>query len=220
VNADLLLGDEAAAQAALDAGIGGAFSYPGTPATEIFECIQERAAAGAASVSALWSANEKVAYEEALGMSYAGRRALVSMKHVGLNVAADPFMSSAITGVNAGLVLVVGDDPGMHSSQNEQDTRYYHEFAHLPLFEPGNQQQVYDLVREAFEYSEDVGLPVMVRLVTRLCHSRSTCRHPRADPEHRRPGKRAGTGPIPTTGCWSPPTLAAATDACWTCSPV
>lgn len=171
---ELLLGDQAAARAAIDAGIGGAFSYPGTPATEIFEYIQEHAAGGGSSVSALWSANEKVAYEEALGMSYAGRRALVSMKHVGLNVAADPFMSSAITGINAGLVLVVGDDPGMHSSQNEQDSRYYHEFAHLPLFEPSNQQQVYDHVREAFEYSEDVGLPVMVRLVTRLCHSRST----------------------------------------------
>ncbi len=172
---ELLLGDQAAARAAIDAGIGGAFSYPGTPATEIFEYIEEYAgrAGPAARISALWSANEKVAYEEALGMSYAGRRALVSMKHVGLNVAADPFMSSAITGVNAGLVVIVADDPGMHSSQNEQDTRYYHEFAQLPLFEPGTQQQTYDSVLDAFDYSERVGLPVMVRMVTRLCHSRA-----------------------------------------------
>jgi indolepyruvate ferredoxin oxidoreductase alpha subunit len=154
---ELLLGDQAAARAAIDAGIGGAFSYPGTPATEIFECIEEyaRRAGTAAPISALWSANEKVAYEEALGMSYAGRRALVSMKHVGLNVAADPFMSSAITGVNAGLVVIVADDPGMHSSQNEQDTRYYHEFAQLPLFEPANQQDSRTTqVLDAFEYSE------------------------------------------------------------------
>lgn len=151
------------------------FSYPGTPATEIFEYIEEHArpVGEPGGISALWSANEKVAYEEALGMSYAGRRALVSMKHVGLNVAADPFMSSAITGVNAGIVLVVGDDPGMHSSQNEQDTRYYHEFAQVPLFEPSSQQEAYDQVLEAFEYSEAVGLPVMVRMVTRLCHSRA-----------------------------------------------
>lgn len=171
----LLLGDEAAAQAAIDAGIGGAFSYPGTPATEIFEYIEDHArrAGPGAGISALWSANEKVAYEEALGMSYAGRRAVVSMKHVGLNVAADPFMSSAITGVNAGLVVIVADDPGMHSSQNEQDTRYYGEFAQLPLFEPGTQQEAYDNVLDAFEYSERVGLPVIVRMVTRLCHSRA-----------------------------------------------
>lgn len=198
---ELLLGDQAAARAAIDAGIGGAFSYPGTPATEIFEYIEEYAghAGPAARISALWSANEKVAYEEALGMSYAGRRALVSMKHVGLNVAADPFMSSAITGVNAGLVVIVADDPGMHSSQNEQDTRYYHEFAQLPLFEPGTQQQTYDYVLDAFDYSERVGLPVMVRMVTRLCHSRANVTLRReADPEFPALGAsaaRAGMSP-------------------------
>lgn len=194
---ELLLGDQAAAQAAIDAGIGGAFSYPGTPATEIFEYIEEhvRRAGPAGRISALWSANEKVAYEEALGMSYAGRRALVSMKHVGLNVAADPFMSSAITGVNAGLVVIVADDPGMHSSQNEQDTRYYHEFAQLPLFEPATQQQAYDQVLDAFEYSERVGLPVMVRMVTRLCHSRAnvTLRE-QFDPEAAAQGISQGAG--------------------------
>ena len=186
MNHQLLLGDEAAAHAALDAGIGGVFSYPGTPATEIFECVEEQADRRRLAVSALWSANEKVAYEEALGMSYAGRRALVAMKHVGLNVAADPFMSSAITGVNAGLVVVVADDPGMHSSQNEQDTRHFQEFAQLPLFEPSNQQQTYDHVLEAFDYSERVGLPVMVRLVTRLAHSRANVSlHARDTAPHR-----------------------------------
>ena len=169
---ELLLGDEAVALAALDAGIAGAFSYPGTPATEIMECIQERTAGGNGT-SARWSPNEKVAYEEALGMSYVGRRALTAMKHVGLNVAADPFMSSALTGALGGLVLAVADDPGMHSSQNEQDSRFYGEFARIPIFEPANQQEAYDMTREAFELSERVGLPVMVRLVTRLAHSRA-----------------------------------------------
>lgn len=170
----LLLGDGGVAQAAIDAGIGGAFSYPGTPATEIFEYIEEHAKD--AGISAHWSANEKVAYEEALGMSYVGRRAIVSMKHVGLNVAADPFINSALTGVNGGLVLAVADDPGMHSSQNEQDSRFYGDFAQIPVFEPATQQEAYDFTLRAFEYSEQVGLPVMIRLVTRLSHSRANVR--------------------------------------------
>jgi indolepyruvate ferredoxin oxidoreductase alpha subunit len=188
----LLLGDEAAALGALHAGIGGVFSYPGTPATEVFETIER---SRAPDVSARWSANEKSAYEEALGMSYAGRRALVSMKHVGLNVAADPFVNSALTGVNAGLVLLVADDPGMHSSQNEQDSRYYGEFAQVPLLEPSTQQEAYDLTRRAFSYSEEIGLPVMLRLVTRLAHSRSNVT-PRA-PEA--PGRR----PHPGSNDWT-----------------
>lgn len=170
---ELLLGDEAVALAALHAGAGGAFSYPGTPATEILEFVQSRAAQYP-HVSCNWSANEKVAYEEALGMSLAGRRALVSMKHVGLNVAADPFISSALTGARGGLVLAVADDPGMHSSQNEQDSRYYAALAQVPLFEPSDQQEAYDLTREAFDVSERFGIPVMVRLVTRLAHSRAS----------------------------------------------
>ncbi len=169
---ELLLGDEAVGLAALHAGIAGAFSYPGTPATEIFEFIADRTKENRA-VSAMWSANEKVAYEEALGMSYAGKRAVVSMKHVGLNVAADPFVSSGLTGVNGGLVVVVADDPGMHSSQNEQDSRYLGDFAKIPVLEPGNQQECYDLTREAFDLSERMGLPVMLRMVTRLAHSRA-----------------------------------------------
>ena len=180
MHVSLLLGDEAVAQGAIDAGIAGAFSYPGTPATEVFEYIQPRAADR--GISAIWSANEKVAYEEALGMSYAGRRALVSMKHVGLNVAADPFMNSALTGINGGVVLVVADDPGMHSSQNEQDSRFYAEFAQIPVFEPADQQQAYDMTRAAFDYSERVGLPVMVRVVTRLAHSRSNVEVPAQPP--------------------------------------
>ncbi len=169
---ELLLGDEAVGLAAIHAGIAGAFSYPGTPATEIMEFIQRRTRDDGV-LSARWSANEKVAYEEALGMSFVGKRALVAMKHVGLNVAADPFMSSALTGARGGLVLVVADDPGMHSSQNEQDSRYYGDFASVPMFEPSNQQEAYDATREAFELSERYGLPVLLRLVTRLAHSRA-----------------------------------------------
>lgn len=172
MGSELLLGDEAVALGAVDAGIAGAFSYPGTPATEIFEAVQ----ANAPEVWAQWSANEKVAYEEALGMSYAGKRALVSMKHVGLNVAADPFINSALTGVNGGLVLAVADDPGMHSSQNEQDSRFYAEFAKVPCFEPSNQQECYDMTREAFSLSEKLQVPVVLRLVTRLAHSRANVR--------------------------------------------
>lgn len=177
MRSELLLGNEAVAQGAIDAGISGVFGYPGTPSTEIFESVQLHAArlgpVSAGGVSADWSCNEKVAYEEALGMCYAGGRCLVTMKHVGLNVAADPFINSALTGVNGGLVVAVADDPGMHSSQNEQDSRVFAEFAQLPVFEPGNQQEAYDLTRLAFEYSEDVGLPVVLRMVTRLCHSRA-----------------------------------------------
>jgi len=193
----LLLGDEAIAQGVIDAGIRGAFGYPGTPSTEIFEYIQAQIASGAVPISgeepiaASWAANEKVAYEEALGMSYAGGRAVVTMKHVGLNVAADPFMNSALTGVNAGMVLVVADDPGMHSSQNEQDSRHFAEFARIPVLEPANQQQAYDMAVAAFELSESVGLPVMIRIVTRLAHSRANVRRLPVEqrPEPKPPGK-------------------------------
>jgi indolepyruvate ferredoxin oxidoreductase alpha subunit len=179
---ELLLGDEAVALAALHSGISGAYSYPGTPATEIFEFVEARAQA--AGVHAFWSANEKVAYEEALGMSFAGKRALVSMKHVGLNVAADPFMNSASTGIHGGMVLCVADDPSMHSSQNEQDTRYYAHFALLPCLEPCNQQEAYDMTRRAFDLSEELKLPVVVRLVTRLAHSRADVEAGTARPQN------------------------------------
>lgn len=194
-SATLGLGDEAIAWGAIDAGIAGAFSYPGTPATEILETVQT----DAPDVWAHWSANEKVAYEEALGMSYAGRRSLVSMKHVGLNVAADPFINSAITGVNAGLVLVVADDPGMNSSQNEQDSRFYADFAKVPCLEPGNQQEAYDMTLAAFELSEKFGVPVMIRIVTRLAHCRSNVvRH-----GARNPFNEPGHLPLPNPNDWT-----------------
>ncbi len=169
----LLLGDEAIAQGALDAGVSGAYSYPGTPSTEIMEYVMDNKQAKIRNVHRKWSSNEKTALEAALGAVYSGRRALVSMKHVGLNVAADPFVNSAITGVNGGLVLAVADDPSMHSSQNEQDTRFYAKFARVPLFEPADQQQAYELTRRAFDLSERFELPVIIRLTTRLAHSRA-----------------------------------------------
>jgi indolepyruvate ferredoxin oxidoreductase alpha subunit len=172
---EILLGDEAVGLGAVHSGLSGVYAYPGTPSTEIFEFV-ERATKRAGDVHAFWSTNEKVAYEEALGMSWAGKRALVCMKHVGLNVAADAFMNSAVTGTNGGLVLAVADDPGMHSSQNEQDSRYFAQFALIPCFEPRNQQECYDMMFEAFDMSEELALPVMVRLVTRIAHSRAGVR--------------------------------------------
>ncbi len=169
----LLLGDEAIAQAALDAGISGVYAYPGTPSTEITEYIQHSKVAIERNVHRTWSTNEKTSLECAIGMSYAGKRALVCMKHVGLNVAADPFMNCAITGANGGLVIVVADDPSMHSSQDEQDSRYFGKFALMPIFEPSNQQEAYDMTRYAFEYSEKFSIPVLLRVTTRMAHSRS-----------------------------------------------
>lgn len=169
----LLLGAEAVAVGAIDAGISGVYAYPGTPSTEITEYIQNSAEARERNIRSKWSANEKTAYEAALGMSFAGKRSIVCMKHVGLNVAADAFVNSAVTGVNGGLVVLVADDPSMHSSQNEQDTRVYGRFSMLPLLEPSTQQEVYDAVHHAFDLSEAIDLPVIMRLTTRLSHSRA-----------------------------------------------
>ncbi|MBM3296686.1 MAG: indolepyruvate ferredoxin oxidoreductase [Candidatus Aminicenantes bacterium] len=169
---EVLLGDEAVALGAVHAGLSAAYSYPGTPASEILEYLLRRPS-GERDYTAVWSVNEKTAYEEALGASFAGRRALVSMKHVGLNVAADPFMNSALTGVGGGLVVVAADDPGMHSSQNEQDSRTYADFARIFCFEPAGHQEAYDMAREAFDLSEKFDIPVMLRLTTRISHSRS-----------------------------------------------
>jgi indolepyruvate ferredoxin oxidoreductase, alpha subunit len=169
----LLLGDEALAQGAIDAGISGMYAYPGTPSTEIMEYVQGFTLSSGIKIHASWSSNEKTAFEEALGMSYSGKRAFIAMKHVGLNVAADPFMNASITGINGGLVLVSADDPSMHSSQNEQDSRYYGKFALLPFLEPSCQQEAYDMARDAFELSEKFKIPVMIRITTRLAHSRS-----------------------------------------------
>ncbi len=169
----LLLGDEAFAQGAIDAGLSGAYGYPGTPSTEIVEYIQRNQTAISKNLHREWSANEKTAMESALGMSYAGKRAIVTMKHVGLNVAADGFVNSAMTGANGGLLVTVADDPSMHSSQNEQDSRFYAKFSLLPALEPSSQQEAYDMAFHGFELSEKFELPVMVRFVTRLSHSRS-----------------------------------------------
>ncbi|GMO45457.1 MAG: thiamine pyrophosphate-dependent enzyme [Termitinemataceae bacterium] len=168
----ICLGDEAVAISAIDAGIDAAFGYPGTPSTEIMEyLIREQ---GEGSFCAQWCTNEKTALEAALGVSFAGKRSIVTMKHVGLNVAADPFLNAALVDIKGGLVIAVADDPGMHSSQSEQDSRFYADFALIPAFEPRNAQQAYDMTREAFEISEKFHVIVILRLVTRLSHARST----------------------------------------------
>ncbi len=189
----LLLGDEAIAQAAIDSGLSGVYAYPGTPSTEITEFIQlreEKRGDAENKICCRWATNEKTAMEGALGMSYMGKRALVCMKHVGMNVAADPFVNSAMTGVNGGLVVVAADDPSMHSSQNEQDSRFYGKFAMMPIFEPSNQQEAYDMTRAAFELSEAVKLPVLMRVTTRMAHSRAVVNvteEPRKQNEINRP---------------------------------
>lgn len=173
VKRELLLGDEALALGALHAGLSGVYAYPGTPSTEITEYIQGHPLTAERGIHCTWSANEKTAMEEALGMSFAGKRALVCMKHVGMNVAADAFVNSAMTGANGGLVVVAADDPSMHSSQNEQDSRFYGKFALVPTFEPSTQQEAYDMVQAAFDLSEKYRIPVLMRLTTRMAHSRA-----------------------------------------------
>ncbi len=178
----ILLGDESVALGAIHAGITAAYAYPGTPSTETLEFLLEyRKRHG--KPHAAWCVNEKTAYEQALGVSFAGRRGLVCMKHVGLNVAADPFVNSALVSVHGGLVAAVADDPGMHSSQNEQDSRYLADFARVVCLEPANQQEAYDMTYEAFDLSERFRIPVLLRLVTRLAHSRTLVelREPRAE---------------------------------------
>ncbi len=169
----LLLGDEAIAQGALDGGMSGIYAYPGTPSTEITEYVQSNKYAKEKGIHSDWSANEKTAVEAAIGMSYAGKRTMACMKHVGLNVAADAFVNSAITGANGGLVVTVADDPSMHSSQNEQDSRGLGQFALLPMLEPCDHQEAYDMAYKAFDMSEEFGLPFLMRMVTRLAHSRA-----------------------------------------------
>ena len=173
----LLLGDEAIAQGAIDAGLSGVYAYPGTPSTEITEYIQlsEKRKGDEAKdkIFCQWATNEKTAMEGALGMSYMGKRALVCMKHVGMNVCADAFMNAAITGVNGGLVVVAAADPSMHSSQNEQDSRFYAKFAMIPCLEPSNQQEAYDMMHYAFDLSESLRTPILLRVTTRMAHSRA-----------------------------------------------
>lgn len=173
-NTQMLLGDEAIALAAIHSGMSAAYSYPGTPSTEIVETIQREVKNDPdLDVICAWSINEKVAMEEGCGASMIGKRALITMKHVGLNVAADPFMNMAMTGTSGGLVICVADDPSMHSSQNEQDSRFFSEFAKILCLEPVDSQECYDMTMQAFELSEQFKTPVMIRLTTRVAHSRT-----------------------------------------------
>ncbi|MBN4048515.1 hypothetical protein JYU17_00930, partial [Flavobacteriaceae bacterium AH-315-O20] len=170
---NLVLGNEALAMGAINAGLSGVYAYPGTPSTEITEYIQKSKIAKELGIHTTWSVNEKTAMESALGMSYTGKRSMVVMKHVGLNVASDVFMNMAVSGINGGLIVVVADDPSMHSSQNEQDSRFYGKFAMVPILEPSNQQEAYNFMHYAFDLSEELKLPILIRMVTRLSHSRA-----------------------------------------------
>jgi indolepyruvate ferredoxin oxidoreductase alpha subunit len=165
----LLSGNEALALAAIDGGTSAAFGYPGTPSTEILENLARHAAPG---LYCEWSPNEKVALEAAAGAALAGGRSIVTMKHVGLNVAADPLMTLSYIGVVGGMVICVADDPGQHSSQTEQDTRHYARLAKVPILEPANAQEAYDFLREGFEISEKYRCPVILRTTTCVSHSR------------------------------------------------
>lgn len=178
----LLSGDEAVAYGAYDAGVRIATAYPGTPSTEIVETFS-----GLPEVYAEWCPNEKVAFEVAIGSCLAGARTLVSMKHVGLNVAADPFFTASYVGVNGGLLVVSADDPGMHSSQNEQDNRHYAVAAKVPMLEPSDSQEAYDFARLALEISETFDTPCLLRITTRVAHSKTVV--------VRRPADRKGTKP-------------------------
>ncbi len=164
----LMLGNEAVAQGAWEAGVRVACSYPGTPSTEVTECL-----ARFEEIHCQWAPNEKVAAEVAFGAAMAGGRSITCMKHVGVNVAADPIFTAAYTGVNAGMVIVCADDPAMHSSQNEQDSRYYARSAHLPMLEPADSAECRDFAKLAFQLSEELDTPVFLRLTTRIAHARS-----------------------------------------------
>ncbi|MBD3366917.1 MAG: indolepyruvate ferredoxin oxidoreductase subunit alpha [Candidatus Eisenbacteria bacterium] len=165
----LLSGNEAVARGCFEHGVEVAVAYPGTPSTEILENVVKYKD----DVYCQWSPNEKVAFEVAIGASFGGVRSLVAMKHVGLNVAADPLMTSTSVGGDGGFVIVTADDPGMHSSQNEQDNRYYAKFAKIPLVEPSDSQEVVDYLGAAYEISERFGTPVLFRLTTRLSHAKT-----------------------------------------------
>ena len=168
----LLMGNEAMARGLIEAGVTLAASYPGTPASEILAAVAAFARETGASVHTEWSVNEKVAFEVALANSYCGRRAAVSMKQVGLNVASDPFLRSAYLGVKGGLLVIAADDPGPHSSQTEQDSRFFAMFAKVPVLDPSSPREAKEMVRLALELSEKYEIPVMLRPTTRVCHAR------------------------------------------------
>lgn len=165
----LMTGNEAVASAIIDAGCRYASAYPGTPSTEILETLAQHKN----EIYAEWAPNEKTALEGVFGASIAGVRSAAMMKHVGLNVAADPLFTIASVGVTKGLVIITADEPGVHSSQNEQDNRMYAYHANIPLFEPSDSQECYDMIREAFEVSEKFSTPLLIRMTTRVCHSKS-----------------------------------------------
>ena len=165
-NRAFLSGNAAIARGAWEAGVRFAAAYPGTPSTEILEHCGTYA-----EIDAQWAVNEKTAMETVIGACYGGARSICAQKHVGLNVAADPFFTVAYTGVNAGLVIISADDPGMHSSQNEQDNRFYAMMSKIPMFEPSNSQEAKDMTIAAIKLSEEFDTPVMVRTTTRTSHS-------------------------------------------------
>ncbi len=165
-NKKVLSGNEAVAHGAWRFGVKSAAAYPGTPSTQILENI-----AKFPDIYCEWSVNEKVAMEVVIGSSFAGARSLTAMKHVGLNVASDPLMTVSYTGVNAGLLIISADDPGMHSSQNEQDNRFYAKFAKIPMFEPSDSQESFEMVGDALDLSEMLNCPVLMRMTTRISHS-------------------------------------------------
>lgn len=165
---ELLTGNEAVARGAWEAGVHFASAYPGTPSTEILENLSEYK-----DIYSEWAPNEKVALEAAIGASFAGGRSVATMKHVGLNVAADPLFTCAYTGVNGGLMIVSADDPGLHSSQDEQDNRYFARAAKIGMVEPADSQESKDFVKVALELSEQYDMPILFRMTTRVCHSKS-----------------------------------------------
>jgi len=168
----ILLGNEAIGRGLVESGCTLIASYPGTPASEILESAVCFAKESSAKIHTEWSVNEKIAYEVALGHSYTGKRSAVAMKQVGLNVAADPFMRSAYLGVKGGLVVIVADDPGPHSSQTEQDSRCFAQFARIPVFDPSDPAEAKVMIKRALDLSETYEIPVMVRPTTRVCHAR------------------------------------------------
>ncbi|RXE55972.1 indolepyruvate ferredoxin oxidoreductase [Methanoculleus taiwanensis] len=178
-----LLGNEAIAHGCLEANIDFASGYPGTPSSEVIDILRSQ---GERSFYVEWSTNEKVAYENALAAAWCTARALFTTKHVGLNVAADPLMTSAYTGVTGGLVVLSADDPFAHSSQNEQDTRCYAHFARVPCLDPATVQEAHDMIRDAFALSEEFNLPVIFRPTTRICHSKSDVTLGEVGQEHRK----------------------------------
>ncbi|WP_067051657.1 indolepyruvate ferredoxin oxidoreductase subunit alpha [Methanofollis ethanolicus] len=177
-----LLGNEAIAHACIEAGLDFASGYPGTPSSEVIDTLR---AQKKREFYIEWSVNEKVAFENALAASWCGQRSMVTMKHVGLNVAADPLLTSAYTGAKGGFVVLSADDPYAHSSQNEQDTRRYAHFARLPCMNPSSVQEAHDMMKDAFALSEQVGLPVLFRPTTRICHSKGDVDLGEVSEEHR-----------------------------------